>query len=132
MASDMSTYFGNKVLRWLTGNTMIAAPASCEVGLFDGDPKGSGTEVTDTIRTAGRVAITFDAISEGTDNSVQNSADVDFGEAEAQVDFSHVAVFDDADNLLFAKALAGGPFADVEAGTPIKFPAGSLVFTLGS
>lgn len=131
MASDMSTYLGNKVLRWLVGNAMPTAPASCEVALFDGDPKGAGTEVTTDVISAGRPTITFEAISAGTDNSVQNSADVDFGESENEVSFSHVAIFDPDDNLLFSKALPGGPFSAVAVGTPIKFPAGGLIFTIG-
>ena len=135
MASDMTLYLGNKVCRWLSGIAMPMAPAACYVALFNGNPKSSGAEVTDTINAGGRVAIAFDAIADdGVDNEITNSADVDFGEAagdEANLDY--VGIFDAASdgNLLFSKALPGGPFA-VAAGTPIKFLTGDLTFTIGA
>ena len=135
MASDMSVYLGNKVCRWLAGNAMPAAPAACYVALFNGNPKTSGAEVTDTINAGGRVAITFDVIADdGVDNEITNSADVDFGEAGSDVaNLDYVGIFDAASggNLLFSKALPGGPFA-VATGTPIKFLTGDLTFTIGA
>jgi hypothetical protein len=135
MASDMSTYLGNKLCRWLAGNAMPAAPAACYAALFNGNPKAAGIEVTDTINAAGRVAIAFDAIADdGVDNEVTNSADVDFGDAAGDVaNLDYVGIFDDqaAGNLLFAKALPGGPYA-VSAGSPVKFLAGDLTFTIGA
>jgi len=134
MASDMNVYLGNKVCRWLAGNAMPTAPAACYVGLFNGNPKTSGAEVSDTINAGGRVAITFDAIAnDGVDNEITNSADVDFGQAAGDVaNLDYVGIFDAASggNLLFSKALPGGPFA-VAAGTPIKFLTGDLTFTIG-
>jgi hypothetical protein len=38
---------------------MPSAPATCYVALFNGSPKTTGTEVTTTIRAAGRVAIAY-------------------------------------------------------------------------
>ncbi len=135
MASDMNVYLGNKVCRWLAGNAMPAAPAACDVGLFNGNPKASGAEVSATIRAAGRVAVPFDAIAnDGVDNEITNSADVDFGLADGDVaNLDYVGIFDVASggNLLFSKALPGGPFA-VAAGTPIKFLTGDLTFTIGA
>ena len=135
MASDMSTYLGNKLCRWLAGNAMPAAPTGCYAALFNGNPKTSGVEVTDTINAAGRVAIAFDAIADdGVDNEVTNLADVDFGEAAGDVaNLDYVGIFDAAPggNLLFSKALPGGPFA-VATGTPIKFLTGDLTFTIGA
>jgi len=135
MASDMSVYLGNKMCRWLAGNAMPGAPAACYVALFNGNPKTSGAEVTATIRTAGRVAITFDAIADdGADNQITNSATVDFGEAAGDVaNLDYVGIFDAASSghLLFSKTLPGGPFA-VAAGTPVKFLTGDLTFTIGA
>jgi hypothetical protein len=59
MASDLSTYFGNKIVRWLGGNAMPTAPANLYLALYNGDPKSGGTEVTTTIRVAGRITATF-------------------------------------------------------------------------
>lgn len=134
MASDMSTYLGNKVLGWMAGNAMPAAPGTVYAALYDGDPKSTGTEVTDTIRAAGRVAITLSTWATGTTNTMDNSADVDFGNAAGAVaNLSHVAIFDAATggNILFSHALTGGPFS-VSAGTSVKFPATNLDWTLGS
>jgi hypothetical protein len=134
MASDMSTYLGNAVCLWLAGTDMPTAPADCYVGLFNGNPKTSGTEVTTTIRPAGRIAITFDSITAGTDNELTNDADVDYGDSAGDVPtLSFAGVFDAATsgNLLFSKALPGGPFA-VTTGTSVKFAAGDLTFTIGS
>ena len=135
MASDMNVYLGNKVCRWLAGNAMPAAPAACYVGLFNGNPKTSGAEVTNTIHSGGRVAIAFDAIAnDGVDNEITNSAEVDFGQAAGDVaNLDYVGIFDAASggNLLFSKVLPGGPFA-VAAGTPVKFLTGDLTFTIGS
>ena len=135
MASDMSVYLGNKICRWLAGNAMPGAPAACYVALFNGNPKTSGAEVTATIRAAGRVAITVDAIADdGVDNQITNSATVDFAEAAGDVaNLDYVGIFDAASggHLLFSKALPGGPFA-VATGTPVKFLTGDLTFTIGA
>ena len=134
MASDMGTYLGNALCLWLAGTTMPAAPANCFAALFVGNPKAGGTEVTTTIRAAGRVAIDFDAIVSGTDNVLTNNTDTDFGVADAaQTGVNYVAIYDaaTAGNLLFGKLLAGGPF-DIAAGAPVKFTAGDLTFTMGS
>jgi hypothetical protein len=134
MASDMSTYLGNALCRWLAGNAMPSAPAACYVALFNGNPKTTGTEVTTTIRAAGRVAIAFDAIAAGSDNDLTNASDADFGSSAGNVPvLDYAAVFDDsaAGNLLFSKAVPGGPYA-IATGSPVKFIAGALTFTIGS
>lgn len=130
--SDLSTYLGNKVLRWMAGNAFPSAPANCYLALFNGDPKAAGTEVTLSIDATGRKSITFDAIAAGTDNVLTNAAAVDFGEAEAAVSLSHVAVYDDptAGNLLWTRALPGGPYA-ISLGTPVSFDVGNITFTCG-
>lgn len=134
MASDMSTYLGNALCRWLAGNAMPSAPATCYVALFSGNPKTTGTEVTTAIRAAGRVAIAFDAIVVGTDNQVTNASDADFGTSAGNVAvLDYAAVYDapTAGNLLFSKVMPGAPFA-VATGSPVKFIAGALTFTIGS
>jgi len=132
MASDLSLYLGNKVARWLGGNAMPTAPTSIYTALFDGDPKGAGVEVTGDIDAGGRIAPTWTVPISGTDNVLESSADVDYGLADGAADITHVAIFDDdtAGNLLSSKVLAA-PIAAV-LGTPIKFLAGDLKFTIGT
>jgi hypothetical protein len=135
MASNLSPYLGNKICRWFAGNAMPAAPAACYVALFNGNPKTTGSEVTSTIRAAGRVAITFDAIADdGADIQITNSADVDFGAAAGDVaNLDYVGIFDDATagHLLASVVLPGGPFS-VIAGSAVKFLIGDLTFTIGA
>lgn len=130
--SDISTYLGNKILRWLAGNAMPTEPASVYVALFDGDPKGAGVEITTDIDAGGRIAISFEAISSGTDNQLANDAAVDFGTSDSAESLSHIAIFDasTSGNLLWAKALPGGPFA-ITIGMPVSFDVGAIVFNCG-
>lgn len=130
--SDMSTYLGNKVLDWLKGNAFPSAPADIYLALFDGDPKGAGTEITTDINSSGRLAISLEALASGTDASVANDTAVDFGNSESAVSLSHVAVYDasSSGNLLWAKQLPGGPFA-ITIGMPISFAIGAIVFNCG-
>jgi hypothetical protein len=134
MASDLSKYLGNKLVRWLAGQAMPAAPAQLYVAFFDGDPKASGTEVTTTLHAAGRVGVTWTIpASNDTDNILVNSAGVSFSTADADTPMSHVAIFDAqvGGKRLGSKGLVGGA-TTITAGTPVSFEAGDLSFTLGS
>lgn len=126
-----SDYLENKLLNWAyKGTTMGTAPAAIYVALFNGDPTDAasgGTEVTTTVRVAGRVAGIFSAVSGG---QTSNSAEVDFGNAAGPATMTHFATFDaaSAGNMLHAGALTGGT-QGVLAGTPVKFGVGLLVIT---
>lgn len=132
MSSDLSTYLGNKVLRWLLGNAMPTAPTSLYAALFNGDPKAAGSEVTTTIRVAGRVTIPMATLASGTGNTVASNADADFGTAAGGATVTHVAVYDaaSAGNLLGSKALASSQ--SVLTGAPVKILSGDISFTCGS
>lgn len=133
MASDLSTYLGNKVVRWMAGQAFPSAPATVYVALFDGDPKGAGSEVTTTVRAAGRVAVDFEAPpAAGTDNSITTDGVSDFGDSDGAADISHLAIFDasSSGNLLVSKALASP--VSVEAGEGVKVNAGDMTLTVGS
>lgn len=130
--SGLSNYTQNAILNWIKGTTMPAAPAALYVGLFDGDPTDAGsggTEVTSTIRVAGRVAVTFGAISANT--TIANSADVDFGNAAAAADATHFGVFDapTGGNMIGSNPLTGGSQA-ITPGTGVKFATGALVVNI--
>lgn len=134
MASDLTKYLGNKIARWIAGNAMPTEPADVYVALFDGDPRGAGTEVTTDVSAAGRIAISWAALaSNDTDNVLTSDVDADFGDSDADVDVSHFAVFDasTSGNMLAAKARVGGSVAIV-TGQPVKFAAGDLSFTIGT
>lgn len=129
--SDLSTYFGNKIVRWLAGEAMPSAPADLYLALYDGDPKGAGVEVTTDVLAAGRLPIVWDVPASGTVNVLASDADVDYGLSDGAADITHVAVFDAqaAGNRLASKALASP--VSVIVGTAVNFLAGDLVFTIG-
>lgn len=133
MASDYSTYVGNKFIRWLGGNAMPSAPAALWVALFNGNPKSGGTEVTTSVASAGRMAATFTVPASGLTSTMPSDVDVDFGLAENDVDISHFAIYDDdtAGNLLASDVVAGGPFS-ILAGAPVLFAAGDINLAMGS
>jgi hypothetical protein len=128
--SGLSTYTQNALLNWIKGTAMPTAPAAVYVGLFSADPTdaGTGTEVTTTVRTAGRVAATFGAITGNT--SIANSADVDFGAAAGGATASHFGLFSAATggNLLASGALAEAK--TIVATNLVKFATGALTLTV--
>lgn len=106
------------------------------VGLFNGNPGEAGTggtEVTTTIRSAGRVAAGFGAPVDGV---TTNEADIDFGTSEGAADFDHVGIFDAATsgNLLAygeVEDSAGNPVTrSIQAGDGLKMLAGKLELTV--
>lgn len=131
--SGKSNYLEDKVLNWaLKGTAMGTAPVTAYVALFNGDPLDTGaggTEVTTTIRVAGRVAGTFGTITvnAGAD-TITNTALIDFGAAAGGATFTHFAIFDaaSAGNMLYSNALTGGS-QTVSAGTNVSFAIGALV-----
>jgi hypothetical protein len=133
MSSDLSTYLGNKVVRWIAGNAMPSAPATVYLALHDGNPKVSGVEVTTTVRAAGRLAVAWTVPASGVDNELTNSADADFGDADNDASLAYASIWDASSggNLIASKALPGGPFS-VLAGSSVKFNAGNITFTVGS
>jgi hypothetical protein len=136
MSSDLSAYLGNKIVRWLGGNAMPSAPGTIYLALFNGDPRSGGSEVTTTVDATGRKAIALtvpaSGSTPGTSNVLTSSADTDFGLSDASASITHVAVFDasSSGNRLASKALAV-PIA-ATLGTPVKFLAGDITFTVGA
>jgi hypothetical protein len=123
-----------RVLNYFRGTAMPAAPSAVYVGLFSSDPTdaGAGTEVTTTIRPAGRVVAAFGAPTvSGTAQQIANSATVDFGVAAGGATVTHFGVFDaaSAGNLLWHAPLTGGAQL-VATNNEVAFAAGTLTFSL--
>lgn len=134
MASDLTKYVGNKLVRWLAGQTMPTAPTTLYMALFNGDPKLTGTEVTTTVTSSGRKPITWTTpASNDVDSAIVNSAAIDFGAADADATITHSAIFDAATGgkLIAAKPLPGGSVS-VVATQPVSFGAGDVSITVGS
>jgi len=127
--SDFSNYLENHIVNWFRGTNMPSAPAAVYVGLFSTLPAEDGTggtEVTTTIRVAGRVAVTLGAPTDGVST---NSADVDFGNAAGAATVVGFAIYDaaSAGNMLARKAITSQAIA---SGNPVKFLAGALSLTV--
>lgn len=125
--SNASDYFEEAILNTMRGSNITAFTPY--VALFNGDPTDAGTggtEVTETIRGDGRVAATFGAPSGG---SMSNSAEVDFGDAEAGATVDYFAIFDAATD---GNMIAHGSLTPqvISAGNPVSFPAGNLTITV--
>jgi hypothetical protein len=126
--AGFSDYLEDKVLNHLRG-TAYAVPAGLYIGLFNAPPTdaGGGTEVTTTIRSAGRKSATFGVSSGGT---MSTSAVVDFGVSEGSATVAYFGIFDAvADGNL----LAFGPVTTALAITPginVSFPTGNLTLAL--
>lgn len=123
---SLSNYTENAILNWFKGSTFPAAPAAIYVALFNGDPGESGsggTEVTTTIRAAGRPSVAFGAISSG---AISNSGIVDFGSAAGGATVTHFGLYDasSAGNLLASAALTTS--RTVVSGNAVTFAAGAL------
>jgi hypothetical protein len=130
--SELSDFLETKIIEhFFRGNAQAATTPY--VGLFSvmpADDGTGGTEVTTTIRVAGRVAAGF-AASSGGSGQVANSADVDFGAAAGGATVVGFGLFDAASggNLLAYSPLTGGSQA-VGAGNTVKFAAGALTITI--
>ncbi len=127
--AGMSDYLELKLVNWLRGTAMGASPSGLYVALFNGDPTDTAiaaTEVTTTIRAAGRVAATFGAPNAS--NVIANSAIIDFGAAAGAATISHMAVFDAAagGNMMWSWPVSGGGAAF--ATLPVSFAIGTCSF----
>ncbi len=131
--SDLSSYMGNTVLRWLGGNAFPAAPAGVYLALFNGDPTAGGTEVTTTVLAAGRLQATFGANvpAAGSVNNMDNDALIDFGGSDGACTIDHVALYDaqSGGNLLFSRAITP---VTVNVGTGVSVAAGAMTVTVGA
>lgn len=132
---SLSNYVEDKLLNWFKGSAFGTAPSTVYIGLWNGDPTDAGsggTEVTTTIRIAGRVACTFGSTSTNSGaNTMANSADVDFGAAAGGANLTHFALCDasSAGNVLASAAITGQPIT-VVLGNLVKFATGDLVVSI--
>jgi len=127
---DFPDAIRNEITDWLIGKAdPTPASGARYVALFDGDPQGAGSEVTTTIRTAGRLEITASMEAAGTTTAGEASttSDIDFGTAAGSASVTHLAIYSAASGgtLLASDVLTGGT-QSVTAGNPVKIPSGDL------
>ncbi len=133
--ADFSDYLETQILNWIKGTTFPTAPTNLYVGLFSSDPTdtgSAGTEVTTTIRPAGRVTITFGANTGTGDGGtvITSATDADFGTSAGAATVTHFAIFDAASggNMLFSDALTSSK--TIAISDPVNFPAGNVTITI--
>ena len=122
-----SIYLRDIELNWIKGTTAPAAPSTYMGLATAAAASGTVTEVTTTVRTAGRVQVTaWDAVATSSDYQFTvNTSDVDFGLSVGVVTaLSHVPLWTDATagNLLVFPALS--ITRNIAVNDPVKFNAG--------
>jgi hypothetical protein len=127
LTGDFETYMSNWILNWFKGTTAPSAPAGLYVSLWDGDPNGAGSDVTTTIRAAGRVAVTLGTVSDGV---VSNSVEIDFGNADAGATVSYFQIHDAASGGNALATAAVTATKTITAGDPVKWSVGALSITI--
>lgn len=134
MASDLSPYFGNKIVRYLQGNALPTPPTTLYLAIFNGNPKTSGVEVGSSIKAAGpRQLITFNTVASGAAHLLTSNLAADWGLSENAATFSHLALFDaSAAGNMFASRQANGAPISVLANSSVKFNIGAVTFNVGS
>lgn len=125
--SNASNYFENGIANIFRGTTFNGITPY--IALFDGNPgeDGSGaTEVTTTVRAAGRVQATFGAPSNGV---ISNSADVDFGNSAGSTTVAGFGIYDavSSGNLIAYGTLSSTAVATNDT---VKFLSGALTVTV--
>lgn len=127
----LSQDFADDAINYIKGTNFPAAPATVYVALFNGDPAGAGTEITNTIKgTTTRDAIALGAIStSGSYRQASNTGEITItASASAGATADYVALFDaaTAGNRLANEALTTSK--TITTGDEVKFEVGALVF----
>lgn len=139
--ANFSNYLENKIVEWLDGVAMPAAPTILYVALFSSDPTdaNAGTEITSTItgaatRTAvANAAWTVTTATTTLDAKIENNADITItnnSTNSTNVNATHFGVYNAATSgeLLFHGQLAST--VTITPGSVIKFAPNSIILTV--
>ena len=138
MPSDLTPAFGNLILRWLNEDAaMPASPANLYLAIFNGNPKGSGTEIGASIKAAGpRQLITFSPLAAGASHLLTSNIACDWGLSEnGPLTATHLALCDNATpgsgTIYASRQINGAPLTNA-ANAAVKFSAGGVTFNIGA
>jgi hypothetical protein len=136
MPSDLTGYFGNKILRWINNQAdMPARPTALYLAIFNGNPKTSGSEVGSSVNSSNpRQAITFANLASGVDHLLTSNIAADWGLSETDnVTISHYALFDASSggNMYASRAINGGA-QTIRQNSSVSFPSGQVTFNIGA
>jgi hypothetical protein len=130
---DFSTYLRDAILSWIKGTTFPTAPTNFYIAFYSSDPGRAGTggtDITTSVRAAGRIAIAssgWSAITaDGNSRLINNSAGLTIGSAASTISSTHIGVWDASSGGNFiAKAVA--PYSFI-SGTSYSIAIGDLDF----
>lgn len=129
--STFSIYFVNAIFGWLKGTAMPVAPTIYAGWYTALIPSNVGTEVTSSIRVAGRVSVSFGTVSdEGTSKLLTNNAIADFGNSNSPVNGVSILGLLDAStagNLILLMPIEP---RDIITGQPVNLPTGYIRITV--
>jgi hypothetical protein len=124
--SDSSAYVGDKLLNWIRGTAMGAAPATIFASLWNGDPDSGGTQVTGTVSLTTQ-SITWTAVGS---RSMSNSVTIAFGTASGSATVTYVVLADNATyasgNQIAKKLISS---AAITNGQTVQILAGNLALS---
>jgi hypothetical protein len=132
---DFSTYLRNAILSWVKGTTFPTPPANLYIAWYSSDPGRAGTggtDITTSVRAAGRLAIAssgWTAIADdGSARKIDNSGSLSMGAAASTISSTHIGLWDASSGGNFiARAVA--PFSYI-SGTSYSIAANDLDFIL--
>jgi hypothetical protein len=130
---DFSTYLRDAILSWIKGTTFPTAPTNFYIAFYSSDPGRAGTggtDITTSVRAAGRIAIAssgWSAITAvGNSRVISNSAGLTIGSAASTISSTHIGVWDASSGGNFiARAVA--PYSFI-SGTSYSIAIGDLDF----
>lgn len=137
MANGASDDLINKVINHVVGGTAYTQPVSLTLHLYNGDPHGAGTEVSDTVDDTAYAAQTITFENEGTTTNNRSYNDlaatfaaVVYGSGGAAYNVTHWAVKDNLSNLVWAGTLPNDVTISRVTGEPLVFAVGSIYFEM--
>ena len=128
---DFSTYLRDAILSWIKGTTFPTAPTNFYIAFYSSDPGRAGTggtDITTSVRAAGRIAIASSGWSAITANGnareISNSAGLTIGSAASTISSTHIGLWDASSGGNFiARAVA--PYSFI-SGTSYSIAIGDL------
>jgi hypothetical protein len=128
-SGDLSGYSKDYLVNWMTGKASFPSTTTRYYALYNGDPQGAGSEVTSTIRPAGRVAFTT-LMSTASGGSSSDTTMIDFGNASGAATISYTGGYDasTAGNCICSHAITGGA-QSITSGNPVRVPVSSQTVT---
>lgn len=127
---DLSGYSKDYLVNWLNGKASFPNTTTRYYSLWSSDPQGgTPTEVTTTIRAAGRVAFTT-LMASSSGGTASNTTAIDFGNAAGGATIAYTGCSDasTSGNLIISHAITGGSQA-ITTGNPVRVPIGSQTVT---